>query len=310
MRKFLLAALLSIAHILSSPISASSTNSYQEEVDRIADEVATKVSRANLKSVAVLDFTDLQGNVQEVGRLIAEELTTSLVLKDRQFRTIDRTNLRSILVENSLSTTGVIDPKDVKKLKVAGVGGLIRGTLVQTENSISLTIQVISSETAEIVGGARGEISKTYLPNSLGNVVLGPKESLPANLLEQGHPMIQDKNLKIIISLFRKDMEGRIKSIFVIRNISTKELELQWLYPQLIDDQGGQWEADQIEGIAATPLSISKLPPNEELSALVIFKQKNGTSKGTRFNLIGPIDVRSGGRDWTFFPNLRNVPLP
>ena len=66
---------------------------YQRETDRLAEEIAAAVTKADLKNVAVMDFTDLQGNVQEIGRFMAEELTTSLVLQNRSFKTIDRANL-------------------------------------------------------------------------------------------------------------------------------------------------------------------------------------------------------------------------
>src|SRR4051812_34894093 len=93
---------LVVVAVLVLPLPALGQD-YQRETDRLAEEVATAVTKAELRNIAVMDFTDLQGNVQEIGRFMAEELTTSLVLQNRSFKTIDRANLRSILSEQKLT---------------------------------------------------------------------------------------------------------------------------------------------------------------------------------------------------------------
>src|SRR5437899_296918 len=52
---------------------------------------------AGKKTVAVVDFTDLQGNVTELGRYLAEEFSTALVEEPRSFDVIDRIHLKVIL---------------------------------------------------------------------------------------------------------------------------------------------------------------------------------------------------------------------
>jgi len=79
--------------------------------------VGTGIDRVDgKKKVTVLDFTDLQGGASELGKYIAEQLTVNLVMGKREFSVLDRANLKSILAEHKLTSTGLVDPENAKKL--------------------------------------------------------------------------------------------------------------------------------------------------------------------------------------------------
>jgi hypothetical protein len=61
--------------ILAAMIFPGPTQSqdYQQQIDRLAEEIAATVTKVGLKNIAILDFTDLQGNTPELGRFLAEE---------------------------------------------------------------------------------------------------------------------------------------------------------------------------------------------------------------------------------------------
>lgn len=306
-----LLALLVTAIFLPAPLLSQE---HQREIDRLAEEVAGTVDKAGLKNVAVLDFTDLQGNVQELGRFMAEELTTSLVLKDRRFRTIDRANLRSILLETKLSMTGLVNPENAKKLKISGVDGLVRGTLTPFGESIRLTIQVIAVETAQIVGAARGVVPKTSAMDNLGGAIdtseaqPGGGASSASSAPVRGRLVFQDNTLRITLRYFRRDSGNAIKAIFVIENISKTPLRIGWSEPQLVDDQGEQWRLEERSGIDYSP-SIDALPPGTYLTALLVFKRRGDMGQAKKFSVLGPITVRDDRREWKFFPNIQDVSL-
>jgi len=285
---------------------------YQREVDRIAEEVSETASKAGLKNVAVLDFTDLQGNVRELGRFMAEELTTSLVLKDRPFKTIDRANLRSILLESKLSMSGLVSPENAKKLKISGVDGLIRGSLTPFGESIRLTIQVIAVDTAQIVGAARGVVPKTAAMDNLGDA-LDSSTSLGAESPSMPNPgkpglFFQDSSLRITLTFFRKSAGNSIKAIFKIENLTKQVLRVVWPRPQLVDDQGEQWRLAERSGIDDN--IYTEISGGTNLTALLVFKPETSGSQATRFNVIGPIGVYDeSNHNFSFFPNIQNVSL-
>ena len=81
-----------------------------KELQALADNFADMLVKASKKSAAVVDFTDLQGNVTELGRYLAEQISVALVVTGRGLEIVDRTHLRALLQEHKLGTAGIIDP--------------------------------------------------------------------------------------------------------------------------------------------------------------------------------------------------------
>ena len=104
--------------------------SYEVQIDQAARTIVDGVSTAKLKTIAVVDFTDLQGQVTTLGRFLAEEFSAALTNSVAGFEIVDRTHLGVLLEENKLSSTGLIDPATARKLgKIAGADGLLTGTV-------------------------------------------------------------------------------------------------------------------------------------------------------------------------------------
>jgi TolB-like protein len=132
--------------------------SMDKELADLAEKLSPQVKDHAKKKVAVLDFTDLQGESSELGRYVAEQLSVNLVMGRRDFSVLDRANLKSILAEHKLTAKGLVDPENAKKLgQFAGVDALILGTIIPKNQSVSLTAKIITTDTAEIVGAARAE---------------------------------------------------------------------------------------------------------------------------------------------------------
>jgi curli biogenesis system outer membrane secretion channel CsgG len=141
----------------STPVSG-----YQREVQAAAEAVSERLAAAGKRSVAVVDFTDLQGEPTELGRFLAEEISVALVSSSRPLEVVDRTNLKVLLQEHKLAATGLIDPATAKKLgQIAGVDALVTGTLTPFGDTVRLTLKVLDTATARIVAAATAEIPKT-----------------------------------------------------------------------------------------------------------------------------------------------------
>jgi TolB-like protein len=148
------------------------TTVYAQELDReisnLTAQIVPAVDEANVKTVATLDFVDLQGNTSQLGRFVAEELSTGLVLARKRFTVVDRANLKKILEENRLTMTGLIEPENTKKLgQIAGVDAIITGTIIPGEKGIRVIVKVIATDTAKILAAARGEITKSVAVEKL-----------------------------------------------------------------------------------------------------------------------------------------------
>lgn len=161
LRKFCTAFALSILLMVSSvPVGA---DTYDAEMVKMAKTIAASFDqKQQIKTIAVLDFTDLQGAVTELGKFLAEELSADLVMGQKQFDVIDRANLKRLLDENKLSRSGLVDPEAIKRLgKMAGADALVTGTVTPLGNSLRVSARIINTETARIVGAAQANIDKT-----------------------------------------------------------------------------------------------------------------------------------------------------
>jgi TolB-like protein len=135
-----------------------------QDMDKVLSELAAKLAKntqeAGKTKITVADFSDLQGNANELGKFVAEELTVNLVMVKSNFSVLDRANLKKILAEHKLTSTGLIDPDNAKKLgQFAGVDALILGTIVARGHKVSVTAKIITTDTAEIVGAAKAEFA-------------------------------------------------------------------------------------------------------------------------------------------------------
>ncbi len=157
--------------------------SIDKELSDLTERLAGPIKDHAKTKVAVIDFTNLDGSsAGELGKYIAEQLTVDLVMTNRAFSVLDRANLRNILAEHKLTSQGLVDPDNAKKLgQFAGVDALILGTVIpKGTHTVSLTAKIITTDTAEVIGAARAEFkaddtvqqleSKPVAANSAGGV--------------------------------------------------------------------------------------------------------------------------------------------
>jgi hypothetical protein len=131
------------------------------ELGNQVPQIAAQIVKSGKKRVAVVDFTDLQGNVTELGRFLAEELSVGLAAAATTFEVIDRGHLESLLAEHRLSSRGLTDSQTALRLKVAGVQGLLTGTVIPLGDSVRLTLKVLDVETARISAPTELDVPKT-----------------------------------------------------------------------------------------------------------------------------------------------------
>lgn len=150
---------LGIIFFLSHPqLSAA----YEKEIKNLSSTMADQIAATGKKRVAVVDFTDLAGNVTQLGRFIAEEFSVALLNVGKGFEIVDRTHLQSILKEHKLSAKGIINPDTARKLgKIAGVDALVTGTITPFGDSVRLSVKILNVETARLIGANTGNIPAT-----------------------------------------------------------------------------------------------------------------------------------------------------
>jgi TolB-like protein len=221
--------------------------------------MAENIAKAGKKSVAVVDFTDLQGNVTELGRFLAEEFSVALASSGKGFELVDRTHLKTIIKEHKLVDTGIIDPTTAKKLgQVAGVDALITGTITPLDNNIRILVKILDTTTAKVIGASKGNIVKTRaieellvkgietVPALSSTTTNTPMTSLPKVLAKA-----EIRRYSYDFSLEARECKiigQRINCTIAVINNSPKISDFR-LYPRseslLIDDFGNQYQPIQ-----------------------------------------------------------------
>lgn len=136
-----------------SPVRAQDADT---ELTKLTEDLAGQIKDHGSKKVTVLDLTDLDGNTSEIGKYVAEQLTVDFVMKKRDFAVLDRANLKKIMDEHKLTASGLVDPENAKKLGMfAGVDAMIFGKIVPAGNKESVTATIVTTDTAEIIGGGK-----------------------------------------------------------------------------------------------------------------------------------------------------------
>ncbi len=147
--------------LLSLVFAVRPPESHCQDVIAISPRLAEAITKSGKKTVAVVDFTDLQGRVTEFGRFLAEEFSVALATTPSSFKVIDRTNLKTILQEHKLASTGIIDPQTARKLgEITGVQALVTGTITPFGDSLRISVKVLDSETAEIISGIAADMPR------------------------------------------------------------------------------------------------------------------------------------------------------
>jgi TolB-like protein len=175
MNKVRLKSIYTLLIFLMVMIFSSQLFGYEREIKDLSEKMAGQIDKSGKKSVAVVDFTDLQGNVTELGRFIAEELSVELMNNVKKIEIIDRNHLKSIMTEHNFSMSGLVDPKTIKKVgQIVGVDAIITGSVTPFGDNIRVTCKVIATDTARVISAGKIEIAKTkaideLLAKEIGN---------------------------------------------------------------------------------------------------------------------------------------------
>ncbi len=231
MTKILLSGIASIFFMLSSTIlsKADEPDQYGREarlthknssnldvtVDNFASQILQQLMQNNKKNVAVADFTDLGGNVTDIGKFMTDEIITRLIISGK-LKVVERKYLSEVLRDHRLPLSKALDPTSAKALQnILGVDTIITGTITDLGTRLKVNVRLCNSSTGEIFGAAYME-SQTddNLRNLLEQQTLEPKEINLQNKIEDlsqqiTQSMVDYKKKKLVIMEF-PNLSGEI----------------------------------------------------------------------------------------------------
>lgn len=239
--------------MFSHPTYAASP--HEDEVNSLTTRLVDSIVKSGKKTVAVVDFTTLGGEVIELGRFLAEEFSVALTQKANGFDVIDRTYLKAILQEHKLASSGIIDPLTARKLgQIAGVEAIVTGSITPLGDSVRLSVKVLDTGTAKVIGAVTGDIPKTkaideLLAKSLRNwgesQASGASDSSPTASVPAGPLGKQIEDNDFLFQLkgcFRSGNNVICLGSVTNKNPTRRQLTLDSPSTDVLDELGNQYQ--------------------------------------------------------------------
>jgi len=153
---------IALAVLLLLPLEARNSYAYEKEIKGLSSAVASAMDKVgSRKRVAIADFTDPKGNVTELGKYIADELSADLKKSAQGFEVMERAEFTSVLSRSNLSISSTYLPDTVKRLgQEAKVGAVVTGSITPFSGSIRVSISVINTYQAKVVASASADIPR------------------------------------------------------------------------------------------------------------------------------------------------------
>jgi TolB-like protein len=131
--------------------SMSEKNAVEDEdsASVMVTEIAKHLHKLPNQRVTVADFTDIEGNDLEEGKLFTEQIITRM-LRHGRFRVIERSRLNTILDEKKLNLAGMTQEQEKEIGTLLNVDAIISGTIAHFDDVEEIHARMIDVRTGEI----------------------------------------------------------------------------------------------------------------------------------------------------------------
>jgi len=238
MLKTTITTLIAVVIVCIEPCLAEDT--LINEIRSVASTISESFQATGKKIVAVADFTDLEGNVNTLGRFIAEEISISL--SSKQLTVVDRNLLKKMLYEKNISSSGIIDPALAKSIgSVSGAEAIVTGSLQPVSNSIYLSVKLIDVNNARIIGGTSLLLSRNSVLDDLIKMSFKLPEIPQMPAIAEFSPQVKEAADFVFILKDVKMQDNAMVLGLEIKNAHQDSRYLTINYIKAIDDAGNTY---------------------------------------------------------------------
>jgi len=277
---------------------AFGASNLESGVQELGVEISKSMINKKKTKLAIIEFSDLGDNVNDLGRYLAEKLISELFkLNSKGFSIIERRQLAKVLREQKLSTSGLIDAKAMQKVgNLLGVDAIVTGSIADLGNIIEINARVISVETGDIIGSASSQIPKvgnvtTLMSQNSVKISHTSTNSTHTSSSKKSSNKSKEfkysgKNLDITYRNIKRN-KGVISMVVVYQNSSKKPIKLavQGNETSLSDENGEIWTHQKSSLLFDNPYNgTTTIPAGKKLISKMTFTAK-GATDGKIFNL-------------------------
>ncbi|GAB4051907.1 FlgO family outer membrane protein [Spirosoma litoris] len=162
-----LQTLFLLLFLFCSGYSQAQDSDIDTKMQKMATQLAERIRATGKNRVGVADFNDLQGNVPELGKYLAENFQGELV--NNKLRVINRQRLSDLLNENKLTAQKLLDPANALIIgKAAGMEVIVTGTIAPIdEHTVAINVLALDIQGAEAIASAKTKLNRTVAINDL-----------------------------------------------------------------------------------------------------------------------------------------------
>ncbi|MGA6829277.1 FlgO family outer membrane protein [Nitrospira sp. NS4] len=277
---------------------------YEESLKQLAEGIMAESAKAKKERLAIVDFTDPKGKVTPVGRFLAEELSTQLLVAG-ELTVVDRRLVNSTLKKLHIARIDATPPKSVKgAAKAIRADAFVVGSYLESRDSVLVTARLISPLNGQAVGATQGAIPKI---GPLGDMLKAANTPPPIkDELSKDPPAPEGLGFHrndlyefMVRSLSAQGHQIRLEA--TVENRSPGDLKILCLLQNtsLKDEHGTQWVQqveDNRDGLCTRGLELS---PREKARTVFTFTAPADAAPASHFTLS--YHEKSPRRDAGFF---------
>jgi len=294
------------------------TNNLDNSLSDLTTQIANSITEDGKKKIAVIEFSDLEGNVTQFGKYLAEELITRL-FRTRKFEVVERQLLNKVLSEQKLGITGLIDDESAIAIgKLLGVDAIVSGTITDLGKSLKVNARIISTETGKVFGVAGTNIVKDETVEKLMGIISTVQKEEVQKQMEKKEiskevlKKVEVENFTFELTKCEISSGGSVTCDLLITNNDKKDREFQLTtqHSRIFDNFGNEYHAKEFqlankEGSYPKILLVSGVPTRAILDFEKVSKDTRSIALlELRFTVMTSI---YGGTSFTV--QFRNIPL-
>lgn len=273
----------------------------------LTNQITSSLTETRRPRIAVIEFSDLKGNIREFGIYLSEELITRLSRTRKFEKVVERQLLNKIIEEHKLSYTHFFDEETVKEVgKLLGVDAIASGSVGEIGRTLKVNARLIDTETGSIVAVAAVKILKDAKVARLWDNIVKPAPGVVAP-----HPppptnyVWHDGVLRVTVeSLIKTGKNVIVVALF--ENISDRPIHVAFrrLRAHLLDENGCRWKFQLSD--SAQIVSGREISPSKRIRTRMPFTAKESDRGGT-FDLF--LESRGIRAEHAYSLSIQNIKI-
>ena len=133
------------------------------DFDKLASQLSRAAKARGRSRVAILPFQVIGGKGSTSGRIVSERLVGPLMAAG-DIEVVERAMLESVMREQQLQFSGVVDAKSVKELgKILNVDAVITGTVIALKDDrVEVNARLIDTESAKVLFASETKVEQDW----------------------------------------------------------------------------------------------------------------------------------------------------